>query len=266
MPDPSTINPPPTDHDRLGGVDRLYGKGSLDCLRAAHVWVIGIGGVGSWAAEALARTGIGRLTLVDLDDICLTNTNRQVHALDGAYGRPKIDVMAERIQAIRPDIRVDRQAAFVTSSNVADVLAPGPDLVLDAIDGTTNKAHLIAHCRDHAISLVTMGGAGGRRDPGRVLTCDLAFTRQDKMLAALRKRLRQRHGFPPDSPGGYGIACVHSQEPPVYPWRDGSVCAEREPGTPDGINCESGFGTSVMVTATFGFHAAAAAVNRLLQT
>ncbi|MDQ3039550.1 MAG: tRNA threonylcarbamoyladenosine dehydratase, partial [Pseudomonadota bacterium] len=150
--------------DRFAGVERLYGKGTLERLSACHVAVIGIGGVGSWAVEALARSGIGKLTLVDADDVCLSNTNRQLPAHEGQYGRAKVEAMAERCRAISPDIKLDLQTRFLTPANLGCVLGGGFDVVLDACDSFRSKVEAIAYCRRRKQPIITVGSAGGRSD------------------------------------------------------------------------------------------------------
>ena len=154
---------------RFGGTARLYGEKALQCFADAHVCVVGIGGVGSWAAEALARTGIGAITLIDMDDVCVTNTNRQIHALSGNVGLAKAEVMAERIRLINPECRVTVVDDFVTPENVAEYLGAGFSYVIDAIDSVRPKAALIAWCRRYKVPLVTTGGAGGQIDPTQIL-------------------------------------------------------------------------------------------------
>jgi tRNA A37 threonylcarbamoyladenosine dehydratase len=172
---------------RFGGIGRLYNPAGLARLRAAHVCVIGIGGVGSWAAEALARSAIGQLTLVDMDEVCVSNVNRQLHALNPAIGLPKVQVMAERIHAINPECRVHALPEFFNESTADAILSERFDFVIDAIDNVPNKCLLMARCRQKAIPIVTAGGAGGRRDPSAIQTADLAFTGHDGLLRAVRK-------------------------------------------------------------------------------
>lgn len=247
---------------KFGAIARLFGQEGLERLRRAHVCVVGIGGVGSWAVEALARSGIGELTLVDLDELCVTNFNRQIHALDGAIGRPKVEVMAERVRAIHPTCRVHAVQQFFTSDTAGGILQTRFDGLIDAIDTLTNKCRLIAECRSRNIPMVVCGGAGGRRDPTQVHVADLADTTHDRLLQKVRERLRKEHGFPRDGQKT-GIDCVYSPEPPIYPHTDGSVCAEREPGSELRLNCDRGYGTASFVTGTFGFAAAAVIANRV---
>lgn len=249
---------------RFGGIRRLYGTTGETRLRHARVCVIGIGGVGSWAVEALARTGIGALTLVDLDDVCISNVNRQLPAVTGAFGKPKVEVMAERVRLINPDCMVRAEQMFFTATTAPHILAAGFDCVLDAIDDTRMKALLIAQCRDHQLAIVTTGGAGGRRDPTAIRVADLGRTTHDGLLANVRKLLRAEHHFPRDPKQAFGVPCVFSTEPQVFPARDGTVCATPEPGARLRLDCRSGYGTATFVTGAFGFAAAAAVVGQIV--
>src|ERR1043166_4306321 len=247
---------PMSDYDfRFGGIGRLFGTEALARLRIAHVCVVGIGGVGSWAVEALARSGVGHLTLVDLDEVCVSNVNRQLHALNSEVGRAKVEVMAERIRGINPECDVRPVMEFFTESNAESLLSTRYGYVVDAIDSLTNKCLLVARCRENQIPVITCGGAGGRRDATAVRVADLAFTTHDRLLQKLREKLRKEIGFPRGEKK-FGIDAVYSPESPVYPARDGGVCAQREANT-DGkslrLNCDSGFGMATFVTGTFGF-------------
>lgn len=245
---------------RFGGMDRLYGSGTLARLSACHACVVGIGGVGSWAAEALARCGVGRLTLIDLDHIALSNTNRQIHALEGSYGQAKVSAMAARIRLINPACVVSEIDDFISADNVAQLL-PACDGVLDACDDGAAKAALIAHCKQHQIHCVTLGAAGGRRDPTRIRIDDLARTVHDPLAARLRTQLRKDYGFPKGGKELFGIDCVYSTEAIVRP---SAACdTELASQAPQGLNC-AGYGSSVMVTASFGFAAAARLIDGLL--
>jgi len=254
---------------RFGGIGRLYGLVGLERLRRARVMVVGIGGVGSWTVEALARSGVGQLVLVDLDEVCVSNVNRQLPALDSTLGQAKAEVMAGRVRDICADTRVEVRTEFFTEDSALRLLGLGsddstrPDVVVDAIDSVNNKTRLIALCHANGIPLVVCGGAGGRRDPTAVRIEDLARVTHDRLLAEVRKRLRKGHGFPRDD-RRFGVDCVCSAELPVFPAADGSVCAKRgtgEAGEPLRLNCESGFGSATFVTGTFGFAAAARAVQ-----
>lgn len=248
---------------RFGGLGRLYGAAALPRLHAAHVAVVGVGGVGSWVVEGLARSGVGALTLVDLDDVCVTNTNRQLHALTGAVGRPKVAVLAERVRAINPECRVTEAVEFFTAQSAERLLATRYDWLVDAIDGMSNKALLIASCVTAQQPLLTVGGAGGRRDATRIRVGDLGESQGDDLLRLVRKKLRRDHGFARGEGNTYGIPCVYSNEKPVYPWADGTCATEPEPGSSLKLDCASGFGTGVFVTGAFGFAAAGEIVRRL---
>jgi tRNA A37 threonylcarbamoyladenosine dehydratase len=250
---------------RFGGIARLYGRDGLEKLRAARVCVVGLGGVGTWAAEALARSGLGALTLVDLDEVCASNINRQLHALTETVGRAKVAVMAERIQAINPDCRVTAEQQFFNEQTAAGLLAPQFDFVLDAIDSVTNKVLLLAGCRQRMLPVVACGGAGGRRDGTQVRTADLAQVSHDRLLAEVRKKLRKEFQFPADG-SAMGVACVFSAESPVFAQPDGSVCASRTVA-PDGtrLNCNGGLGSAAFVTGAFGLAAAGIVVRRIAE-
>ena len=249
---------------RFGGTARLYGQQSLELFSQAHVCVIGIGGVGSWAAEALARTGIGAITLIDMDDVCVTNTNRQIHALRENVGQAKTEIMAQRIRAINPECKVTCIDDFITPDNV-EMLSQGFSYVIDAIDSVRPKAALLAYCRRFKIPVVTTGGAGGQIDPTQISVVDLAKTIQDPLAAKLRERLKNDFNVVKNSKGKLGIDCVFSSEPLMYPQADGSVCASRATAEgPKRMECASGFGAATMVTATFGFVAVSHVLKKMM--
>lgn len=252
---------------RFGGTRRLYGLDVSEKLRNAHICVIGIGGVGSWAAEALARTGVGSVTLIDLDDICVTNTNRQIHALGETIGQSKIEVMAERMRAINPEIQVHEIDDFVTDDNVQEYIDGRFDYVLDAIDSFRVKAAIIAHCKRNKIPVITVGAAGGLVDPLKIRVTDLTKTFQDPLAKKVKDFLRYRYNFSKNSKRRFAVECVFSEEAARYPQPDGSVC-EKKPGVADGMesmkmDCASGFGAATMVTATFGFVAVSRIIEKL---
>ncbi|MBN8248887.1 MAG: tRNA threonylcarbamoyladenosine dehydratase [Verrucomicrobia bacterium] len=260
---------------RFGGVARLFGAPALAQLQQAHVLVVGLGGVGSWSVEGLARTGVGALTLVDLDEICVTNINRQLPALDSTLGQAKAEVLADRVRSINPECRVAVALEFFTEASAERLLRPAEgqppfSAVLDAMDSTLNKIRLIARCRDLGLPLVCCGAAGGRRDAARVSVADLSQVTHDRLLGGVRKQLRRDLGFPRTGP--LGVDCVFSPEPPVFPQPDGTVCGTAAPmtdGTGEGeaprLNCNQGLGSSVFVTGTFGFVAAGRLVDRILR-
>ncbi|WP_207061067.1 tRNA cyclic N6-threonylcarbamoyladenosine(37) synthase TcdA [Motiliproteus sp. SC1-56] len=247
---------------RFGGVQRLYGTVAVEAFRAAHVCVVGIGGVGSWAAEALARSGVGRITLIDLDDLCVSNTNRQIHALGTTIGQSKVAVMAERIRSINPECRCEVEEDFVAEDNLETLLDRGYDFVIDAIDSVRAKAAMIAFCRRRKIALITVGGAGGQVDPTQIQVADLSRTQHDPLAAKVRSHLRRFHGFTKNTKRRFDVPCVYSTEQLVYPQADGSVCQQKTTGEAGmRLDCSGGFGASTCVTATFGF----VAVSRVLQ-
>jgi tRNA A37 threonylcarbamoyladenosine dehydratase len=264
---------------RFSGVSRLYGDAGLAKLQAAHVVVIGIGGVGSWAAEALARNAVGALTLIDLDNVAESNVNRQIHALEGEFGKAKITSMAQRIGAINPSCQVHEIEDFITPDNVANLLDFECDIVVDCIDDAKAKIALAAYCQSTKTPLIMAGAAGGRLDPTRIKTTDLSTVTGDKLLSKVRNQLRRDYDFPKASnvkkSAKFGITCVYSDELVLQP---NEVCALeksadnindvdnaiKKSGAITGLNC-AGYGSSVSVTACFGFVAAQLALNCILQ-
>nr|WP_239987239.1 tRNA cyclic N6-threonylcarbamoyladenosine(37) synthase TcdA [Pseudomonas congelans] len=234
-------------------------------LRAAHVAVVGIGGVGSWAAEAMARSGVGEISLFDMDDVCVSNSNRQLHALDSTVGRPKVEVMAERIRAINPDCIVHAVADFVTRDTMAECITPDMDFVIDCIDSVNAKAALISWCKRRKIQMVTTGGAGGQIDPTLIQIADLNRTFNDPLASKVRSTLRRDYGFSRTPNRHYSVPCVFSSEQLRYPKPDGSICLEKKfVGEGVKLDCAGGFGAVMMVTATFGMVAATRAVDKLV--
>ncbi|WP_263141485.1 tRNA cyclic N6-threonylcarbamoyladenosine(37) synthase TcdA [Pseudomonas sp. RIT-PI-AD] len=253
------------DEQRFGGIARLYGRDGLRRLTQARVAVVGIGGVGSWAAEALARSGVGELALFDLDDVCVSNTNRQAHALQGNVGRAKVEVMAERIRAINPACQVRAVADFVTRESMAEHITEDFDCVLDCIDSVAAKAALIAWCKRRKIQIVTTGGAGGQIDPTQVRVADLNKTFNDPLAAKVRSTLRRDYNFSRTPGRHYSVPCVFSTEQLRYPTPEGGVCQQKAfVGEGVKLDCAGGFGAVMMVTATFGMAAAAKAVDKLV--
>ncbi|HLT12661.1 MAG TPA: tRNA cyclic N6-threonylcarbamoyladenosine(37) synthase TcdA [Marinobacter sp.] len=257
---------PPTDdyNFRFGGIERLYGRKALNAFRNAHIAIVGLGGVGSWAAESLARSGIGTLTLVDMDDICVSNTNRQLHALQGQYGRTKTEAMAERLLAINPQADIRVHFGFLTTKNVQELITDDLTGVVDAIDSVKAKAALIAHCQRRKIPIVCAGGAGGQMDPTQIQVADLSKTTQDPLLAKVRNMLRRDYNFSRNPKRRFGIEAVYSLEQLTYPAPDGEVCHQK-PATdgPVRLDCATGFGAASPVTASFGFFAASRLLNRI---
>ncbi len=268
-----SLTPPvnSTKHDidferRFGGIARLYGDAALACFRHAHVCVIGVGGVGSWIVEALARSAIGRITMIDLDNVAESNVNRQIHALTDTLGKAKVTALAERVAQINPTCEVTEIEDFVSADNLDQMIgARAYDYVIDAIDNVNAKTALIAYCRAKKIKLITVGGAGGQVDPTKIEIRDLSRTEQEPLLAKVRKRLRAQHGFPRGTKNKFGIDAVFSTEPLRFP-ETGEACAigEDDKAGITGLNC-AGFGSAMVVTATFGLVAAAHVLNKLAQ-
>lgn len=261
------------DTRRFAGVDRLYGAGALARATVAHVVVVGIGGVGSWAAEALARSGVGKITLIDLDHIAASNINRQIHALEATLGAAKVEAMAARIRQINPACQVHCIEEFVDETNVA-ALIPACDAVIDAIDNVRAKAALIAHCRQQKMTIVTTGGAGGRLDPTQIQAIDLSRTTQDALASKVRARLRKEYGFTRDPKKKFGVVCVFSPEQIKRPIIEGEITDVESAANVvaedldvldggAGLSC-AGYGSSVAVTAGFGFAAAARVLAGIL--
>lgn len=249
---------PEDDARRFGGLERLYGVIPAQRLRQAHVVVVGIGGVGSWSAEALARSGIARLTLIDMDHIAESNVNRQIHALTSTFGQAKIEAMRERIAQIHPGCRVDLIDDFVSPDNWPGLLSERPDAVIDACDQVRAKQAMAAWALREKVPFVCVGAAGGKRLAHQVDVDDLAHVTHDPLLAQLRYQLRKHHGAPKQGKR-IGLRCVFSREAVQGP--DAS-CAIEGDGS---LNCH-GYGSLVGVTATFGMCAATEVMNMLVQS
>jgi tRNA A37 threonylcarbamoyladenosine dehydratase len=249
-------------NQRFGGIARLYGEQGLEQLKSAHICVIGIGGIGSWAAESLARSGVGAITLVDLDDICITNTNRQIHATLNTIGKMKVQMLRERILLINPDCQVRAMEDFFTQNTAAAVLDIQYDYIIDAIDSLENKCLLASLCREKNIPLITTGGAAGKRDPLQIQILDLGKSFNDSLLFQMRKKLRQDYHF--EKPAGHSLSkrkdfnvmSVFSPEEEV-------IVLKTECNDIEKRNCDWGMGSTAHVTATFGFVAAGYVINQL---
>jgi tRNA A37 threonylcarbamoyladenosine dehydratase len=267
---------------RFGGIARLYGTQGATTLQQAHFCVIGIGGVGSWVAEALARNGIGSITLVDLDDICISNINRQIHALSETIGLSKVEVMHDRIKQINPDCVVNVVEDFVTEDNLNDIITLQEnkfDYVIDAIDSVNIKTRIIAFCKRNKLPIITIGGAGGQVDPSKIAITDLSKTYQDPLLAKVKNQLRREFNFPradltKASKRKFAIDAVFSTEQLRYPNNNfentGQVCLAKPEQSDENNNsmrldCSGGFGATTHVTATFAFFAVGRAIDKLLQ-
>lgn len=248
---------------RFTGTARLLGEAGFARLAAAHVAVVGIGGVGSWAAEALARSGVGRLTLIDADHVAESNLNRQVHATEASLGQAKVEAMVARVASIAPQCAVDAVDAFVEADDPLSPVPPGADWVIDAIDAPRAKAALVAGCVARRQPIVVCGAAGGRTDPLRLRSDDLALTRGDALLSSVRARLRREHGFPREAGRRFRVIAVFSDEP----GRAAQACAiEGEspvPGVGGAPLACAGYGSVVTVTAAMGLAAASIALRAL---
>jgi tRNA A37 threonylcarbamoyladenosine dehydratase len=248
---------------RFGGIARLYGERALESFRKAHVCVIGVGGVGSWIVEALARSAVGRLTLIDLDNVAESNINRQIQALSSTIGMPKIEALKQRIALINPYCEVELIEDFIDPDNIPQMIGLGRfDYVVDAIDSVKAKAALIAYCSAQAIPLVVIGGAGGQLDPTKIEVRDLARTEQEPLLKKVRKVLRAHYGFAKGEKNKYHIDAVFSMEPLRYP--DAGDACEIDANSITGLNC-AGFGSSMVVTATFGMIAAGHLLRKMAE-
>lgn len=254
---------------RFGGLERLYGSQGLARLRQAHVAVAGIGGVGSWCVEALARSGVGALTLIDLDQVAESNVNRQLHALTDTLGQSKVEAMGARVRGINPDCRLNLVDDFVTPDNVRAVLPADMTVLVDCTDQVSAKVAMILACRERRRQIVVCGGAGGKTDSLSLRASDLSGALNDALLAKLRNTLRRMHGYPKASDQAgkirkrvpkMGVRTLWFDQPARLPdlWQADGEAA------PQGLSC-AGYGSAVTVTAAMGMAAANEAMQCLLQ-
>lgn len=249
---------------RFGGVARVYGEEALEQFQSAHICVIGLGGVGSWVVEALARSGIGELTLVDLDHVAESNINRQLQATDATLGMAKTSTLSARIESINPECTVNELETFIDTDNQAEILNSGFDWVIDCIDSFRTKAAVIHYCRRNKIRILTVGGAGGMIDPDKITNADMSKSTQDPLLSKTRRLLRQDYSFPSNPSRSFGVPCVYSTESLVYPDGNGGITGKKPSGNAaSGLNCAGGFGSAVVVTASFGLTAAGYVLRKL---
>lgn len=252
------------DSRRFTGIQRLYGKQAYQKFNSSHICIIGIGGVGSWVAESLARSGIGKLTLIDLDHIAESNINRQIHALSSTLGQSKITAMQERILQINPECDVIMIDDHLTIDNIPSLIDRRYSYIIDCIDQFRIKAALIHFCRSNKLHLLTIGGAGGRIDPSQIKIADLTRSEGDALLAKTRKQLRTHHSFPRNIKRRFDIPCIFSTEQLRYPTDDDEISTNKSNCTNlSGLNCANGFGSLSAVTATFGMQAAAYTLNKI---
>ncbi len=255
--------------ERFGSLARVYGIDELQKIQNAHICVVGLGGVGSWAVEALARTGVAKLTLIDGDDISRSNINRQCHALESTIGQMKAKVMQQRVLDINPECECIIIEQYIDEKNIAGLLMPDSmkkfDCVIDAIDRIKYKSLMIHFCKKNKIKIIATGGAGGLTDPTQIEIKDLSRTWNDPLASAVRLALRQVHNFSRNFKRSFGVPCVYSTEQQRYPDKDGNV-GYQKPGVAGlSLDCGFGYGSSVMVTSTFGFVAAARAIEVVLK-
>ena len=254
---------------RFGGIARLYGNGGLQRLLGSHVCVIGIGGVGSWVAESLARSAIGCISLIDMDLVSESNINRQLVATTDSIGRDKVLVMRDRIKQINPSCAVHAVDDFISRDNLDALIKPEFNFVIDCIDDFRTKAALIHHCRKRRIPILTVGGAGGQSNPAKIKQVDLSRTQHDVLLARTRKLLRQDYGFARNLKRSFGVPCVYSDEQLVFPDGEGGVCAQRpisesnSNSASNALNCAGGMGSITHVTGTFAFIASGFVITSL---
>lgn len=246
---------------RFGGIARLYGVKEAAIIKSLHVCIVGIGGVGSWAVEALARTGVGEITIIDHDDIAESNINRQLHSLTESVDQSKVEVIAERIRQINPECNVHAVDDFITETTLTKYMNSSFDYVIDAIDSIHFKAAMIYHCRRNKIPIITTGGAGGLTDPTQINVKDLSKTVYDPLAAKVRSILRREYNFSRNIKRSFGVECVFSVQQQVYPKADGSVSKEKPGVKGVSLDCSMGFGASSCVTSVFGF----VAVSRLIE-
>ncbi len=249
---------------RFGGVARIYGEAALAALARAHFVVVGLGGVGSWTAEALARTGVGELTLIEMDGVCVTNTNRQLHTLDATIGQSKNTVLSQRLRAINPELILHSHESFLTKDNLTTLIDQRHQVVIDAIDAAHIKARLAAYCSAIKVRLVTVGSSGGKTDLRQIRVGDLGNTAYDPLLGKVRTLLYRHHNFARDTRRKFRIDAVYSTEQMTFAQPDGSVCQQKQGGEGIKLDCAGGLGSLVMVTGTFGFLAASKAIDRYL--
>ncbi len=251
---------------RFGGIGRLYGRDALEWIGNMRVCVIGLGGVGSWAVEALARSGVGALCLIDYDVIAASNINRQLHALDDDIGKKKTEALRRRVEQINPACQVEVIDDFITDRNLFDYLPAGGgiDYVIDAIDSIRFKAALIYYCKRNKLPIITTGAAGGLTDPTQIQIKDLTRTFNDPLAAKVRAHLRAHHGYTRNPRRYFGVECVFSSQQQVYPDANGRV-STRKPGIHGvHLDCNQGYGAASFVTASMGLVAVARVIEKHL--
>ena len=258
------MNDTPVKQDNFDGIARLYGTEAYALIRNMHVCVIGIGGVGSWVIEALARSAVGKITLIDFDTIAFSNVNRQIHTLNNTIDKKKCLAMKERVSQINPVCEVNIIDDFITLDNMPDYLSNDYDYVVDAIDSIKFKAGLIYYCKRNKIPIITTGGAGGLTDPSVIKVVDLSKTYNDALAAKVRSTLRDQYNFPKNTKRSFRVDCVFSSQQQLYPKEDGTV-SHQKPGIHGvSLDCRFGYGAASFVTGTFGFIAVSRVIEKYL--
>ena len=255
---------------RFGGITRLYGSHGVARLKSANICVIGVGGVGSWVVESLARSGVGSITMIDMDIVSMSNINRQILAVSDTVGRDKVEVLEERIKQINPECKVAIIDEFISRDNLSDHIHKSYDFVIDCIDNFRVKAALINYCKQQQIKILTVGGAGGQIDPSKVRQTDLNRTQHDVLLATTRKQLRQKYGYSRNLKKGFSVPCVYSDEQCVYPDGKGGLSSQKpavdslSESSSSALSCAGGIGSISHVTATFAMFAAGYVLNEIV--
>lgn len=250
---------------RFAGIARVYGRDGLSKISQAKICVIGIGGVGSWLCESLVRSGVNQLCMIDLDDIAMSNINRQIHALSSTLEQSKIEVMKNRLLDINPQANIALIEDFVTPENTHEYINNSYDVIVDASDSVKTKAAVIAYCKRNKIKIISIGGAGGQRDPLQIKRADLAKTIQDPLLAKVRSELRRFYNFSQNPKRNFGVECIYSTEQLLYPSPNGQVSHSKQQSEgASKMDCSTGFGAFVGVTASFANIACSRALEYLI--
>ena len=253
-------------NNAFDGINRLFGNDACDILKDAHICVIGLGGVGSWVVEALARTGVGKLTLIDYDEVASSNINRQLHALHSTIGSKKTTAMRDRVMDINPQCTCNIIDDYFTIENQWELLSADHhyDYVIDAIDSIKFKAAIIYFCKRNKIPVITTGGAGGVTDTTSIQVKDLSRTYNDALAARVRSVLRAEYNFSKNPKRYFGVECIFSVQQKLYPKEDGKVTTSKPGIHGVHLDCRFGYGSVSFVTATFGLMAVSRVINKLL--
>ncbi len=250
-----------SNHDqRFNGIASLLGESEANIVKNSHFLIIGLGGVGTWCVESIARLGANQITLVDLDDICVSNTNRQIHALDGSYGQMKADALAERISKINPDCKVNVHLCFFNEKNMEKIFAEKPSIIIDTIDAPREKALLINECFKRDVKVVSSGAIGGKTDPTMITVAELSKTKQDMLYRKVRQELKKKHLYPLGRSKAK-VQCVYSPEPS----KKIQKCDIDQTSKALKLDCNGGLGTATYMTGTVGFLLSHVAVKELLK-